>query len=168
MLYIANITIMVRFISQIIYLLFIPCFFHVWIYFKHKNKKQHSRGAIFHTGCEHWTLEKFEGQNLLIVRFVFCWNSTGTQVIKFDPVQYPIFTSVITGPWDMVLEKNLSRTSLQKAPVFLLSSLSCWPTVRGESWVEFITIKWSKWSFSHLFLFFFDLTWYFSCFYFYT
>ena len=36
--------------------------FHDRIYVQHKNKKQHRRGTIWHTGSQYLTREKFEGQ----------------------------------------------------------------------------------------------------------
>ena len=48
-----------------------------------KNKKQHSRGTIWHTGCDHRKAGFFWGlRRLLRARLVFCWNSTGNQVTK--------------------------------------------------------------------------------------
>ena len=47
---------------------------HARIYLQHKNNKQHIRGTIWHTGCEHWTREQFEGQ---VDRWEWDWFPVG-------------------------------------------------------------------------------------------
>ena len=56
--------------------------FHDQIYFQYKNIKQHKKGTIFHTGCDHWIQEKFEVQADHWERFFFCWKLTGKIVAK--------------------------------------------------------------------------------------
>ena len=60
-----NKTIMLGFISPILYLLFIICFLHLWIYLHRKKNQQLSRGTILHIRFEHWTEEQFWGKPIV-------------------------------------------------------------------------------------------------------
>ena len=72
--------------------------------FSTKNQKQGSRGTIFHTGCKHWTAEKFESQDDNWEEISFCWNSTATQVTKLICYSTHFFLA-----WWLVLELVLDR-----------------------------------------------------------
>ena len=87
--------------------------------FSTKNKKQHSRGTIWHTRWDQLTAEIFEVQ-------ADCWErdcfSVGIQPVPkwLSLIRYStqIFPSMITIPWDVVLTENQSRTYLWIFPVF--------------------------------------------------
>ena len=115
-----------------------------------KNKRQHRKGTIWNTGCEHWTGEQFEGQaghweifcfvvgNLTVLLWL-SWYGTATN----QPYRDNYYLS------RYVDRKPIVDISL-KSTYFSLSILSFLLMIWGDRWVKVINIENSKCSISQL------------------
>ena len=132
-----------------IYLTYFILITYYWVsmleyIFSTKNKKQHIRGTIWHTGCEHCTQKPFEGK---ADRWYRDWFSVGIwPVLKWLSwsgtvnIQSYCDNQSLSYKVDRKLIEYLSLKSARLS----LSSLSCSLTVQGKLWVEVITIEQSK------------------------